>query len=173
MKKHACEIPVKISRRFLTNKEIRLINQDIRLYPDLAYVSPGQWKRYSERFVLYYGGEFAGVCAVVHLKKWIKIGPFVLRETFKNKGLGTKLFFYIVNKNKKNLYIGSSNPAVGSITEKYGFQAEKSFFALPKEIQKYLLTTFLRFLNPIFMAESIRKLVKYGKKPYIYYKKNN
>lgn len=164
------ENKIKISERFLTAGEISILNKDIRHYPDLTYVSPRLWGSFSRHFVLYHEKRFIGVCAVIILGSWIKIGPFALRNGSENKGYGTMLLSYIVKKYKRNdLYVGSSNPALGTIAKKLGFEAYKSYFSLPKAIRRYLISALLRFLNIVFFAEGVRKAIIYGKRPYCYY----
>jgi hypothetical protein len=160
---------IQIHHGKLTDTEIHLINNDTRLYPDLTYVSPKLWKTFSKHFILYVNNEFAGVCAIIKLAHWIKIGPFVIRSHFRNKGFGTKLLQDIsMAYPNENLYIGSSNPALWKIAIKNRF-TQVQLLALPTEVRYYLLTTLLRFINPTFLYEALRKTIVYGKHRYGYF----
>jgi hypothetical protein len=160
---------IRILHRKLTNTEILLINADTRMYPDLTYVSPKLWQTFSDHYILFVNDEFAGVCATIKLSHWIKLGPLVLRSHFHNKGFGTKLFQKIIFAHPNtNLYIGSSNFAVWKIVVKNQF-TQVQLLALPTEVRYYLITTLIRFINPKFLFEAVRKTILYGKHRYGYF----
>ncbi|MBI5619479.1 GNAT family N-acetyltransferase [Candidatus Gottesmanbacteria bacterium] len=149
---------VSIKRRSLTESEITRLMQDIRLFPDLAYVSPARWRRLIDPYVLEVDRVFAGACGVYRFDHWIKLGPLVLLKKYHGKGLGKRLLKTIIDDYPAvSVFITSSHPAAQHTVESFGFQQVSSFFSLPKEVKRFLIRQLTEHMNISFLYEAIRK----------------
>lgn len=149
---------VSIVRRKLTPPEIFELIENIRLFPNLAYVSPRRWKQFINPYCLLLDGHLAGVCQIYSFNKWIKLGPLVLLAKHQGKGLGKLLLTKIITNHKnRHIFIVSSNPKVQHIIECNNFQRISDYFSLPKEVQLFLIKQLIEHLNLLFLIEIIRK----------------
>ena len=98
-----------------------------------------------------------GVCGVEKNKDWLMLHPFVVLEKYQGKGIGSLLMENIIKHNKrKNIFIGSQNPAVAKITTKYGFKTVRTI-ALPLIVKLYLLTFTIDSINIRFIRALLEK----------------
>jgi hypothetical protein len=146
-----------IQRRRLSDKEIDLLVNEIRKFPN-PLTGRKTWSLLKEVFIVSTGNDLVGVCGVIKLKNWIKLGPFVVFEKFHNKGFGKRLFNSIITQYfDSNLFVGSRNPAVAKIALRFNFKEIKSIWELPSVIRWYLLRYMLKTLNLDTLREFIRK----------------
>ncbi len=151
---------VSITRRKLAELEISDLVKNIRLFPNLAYVSPSRWRHFTDPYCILVDGHFAGACAIYSFKNWVKLGPLVILQKHHDKGLGKKLLRNIINDyNKTSIFIASSNPAVQHIVTSYNFQLISSFLSLPRDVQLFLFRQLVEHLNVFFILEGIRKKI--------------
>ncbi len=149
---------ISIRRRSLTESEITRLVQDVRLFPDLAYVSPVRWRRLIDPYVLEVDRVFAGVCGVYNFNQWIKLGPLVVLEKYHGNGLGKLLLKTIIDDHSAvSVFITSTHPAVQHVMESFGFQHVSSFFSLPKEVKRLLIRQITEHMNILFLYEALRK----------------
>lgn len=149
---------ISIVRRMLTDPEITELVENIRLFPDLAYVSPKRWKHFTDPYCIIVNGHFAGICAIYTFNIWVKLGPLVLLKKYQGNGLGKKLLTNIFEDyHDKSIFIASSNPIVQHIAKTNKFTELSSFFSLPREIQSFLLKHLAEHMNTQFIVEGIRK----------------
>ncbi len=159
-----------ISRRLLRPSEIDILVHELHDYPDIGWISADGWKKFGKVFVATSEGRFVGVCVAISLPHWVKLGPFVIAGKFQERGYGRQLLRHIVNAlSKYNLYIGSSNPAVGHLAMKCGFQRKNNFFSLPMEIKKYLIMYVFQRLNLTFVLDAVQKTFAEKRGKYFYY----
>ena len=71
--------------------------QDVRLFPDLVFVSRARWRRLIDPYVLEVDRVFAGVCGVYSFDRWIKLGPLVLLKKYHGCKLGKRLLKTIID----------------------------------------------------------------------------
>ena len=132
--------------------------QDVRLFPDLVFVSRARWRRLIDPYVLEVDRVFAGVCGVYSFDRWIKLGPFVLLKKYHGCKLGKLLLKTIVDDHPSiPIFITSSHPAVQHAVESFKFQQISSFFSLPREVQCFLIRQIMEHMNMSFLYEAIRK----------------
>ncbi len=149
---------ISIVRRKLTELEITELVENVRIFPNLAYVSPNRWRHFADPYCLLVDGHFAGVCAIYNFKNWVKLGPLVLLQKFHGKGLGKNLLHKIIQDNiNTSIFIVSSNPAVQYIVTSCDFQHISSYFSLPLSVQLFLIQQLVEHLNFSFIREGIRK----------------
>ncbi|OGF99975.1 hypothetical protein A2Y99_01470 [Candidatus Gottesmanbacteria bacterium RBG_13_37_7] len=161
-----------IKKRKLVDAEIVLINEEIRKFPDIAYVNNSIWKKFECVYIAYSNNQFIGICVVVMLNDWVKIGPFVILQKYQGKGYGKKLLTYVIKKQKNiNIFVGSSNKKVAKILSKLGFIQNTNTFKLSREIKLYGLGYFLESLNLTFLKELIRKKLLFKRGKFFYYLK--
>ncbi len=146
-----------ITKRPLHNPEIALLCQELHKFSEIGWLSPSGWKQFGPAYVATIGNRFVGVCNVVKLNGWTKIGPLVIIEKYQGKGLGKALLSFVVkNLQGDNLFIGSSNSKVVGITRGLKFK-ETVFWSLPTVIKLYLFRYFLDRLNIMFLVDAFRK----------------
>ncbi len=149
---------ISIVRRKLTESEIRGLINDIRLYPNLAYISPTRFHHLTRPYCVSVDGRFSGICGVYSFDTWIKLGPLVLLQRFHGKGIGRKLLDTIISDHKNmSIYIASSNSAVQHIITSHNFKQIPSYFQLPHEVKLFLLRQLIEHLNLNFLTEGLRK----------------
>lgn len=149
---------ISIIRRNLTESEIKSLINDIRLYPNLAYVSPARFRHLSKPYCVSVDGCFAGICGIYSFDTWIKLGPLVLLHRFHGLGVGRKLLDKIITDHKKtSIYIASSNPAVQHIITSHAFKQIPSYFQLPNKVKLFLLSQLVEHFNLNFLKEGLRK----------------
>lgn len=159
-----------ISRRRLTEKEITLLINDARIFPDIAYVSRTRWSRFAQPYIIEDNNVFVGVCAVYYFDKWIKLGPLEILKKFHGKGMGKRLLHRVVNDhNNHSIVLASSNPVVQHIAETLSFKNIPQFLSLPKIVQLFLLRQLIEHLNMSFFYEGIRKKFFLNRKNIKYY----
>ncbi len=149
---------ISITRRNLTVPEINELVSDIRLYPDLTYVSSSRFRHLTEPYCVSIDGFFAGICGIYSFDTWIKLGPLVLLHRFHGLGVGRKLLDKIITDYKNTpIYIASSNPVVQHIITSHDFKQIPSYFNLPNEVKLFLVKQLVEHLNWNFLKESTRK----------------
>lgn len=161
-----------ITKRNLHKKEKELLVQELYNFPHIGLLNESGWKMFDNIYVATKNSNFIGICAVVYLNSWIKIGPLVILSNHQNKGYGKELFNFVVNNNtNKNLYLGSSNPIVDSFAKASGFTTANSYFKLPIVIKLYIFSYLLKRLNPNYLLDAFKKL-SLKKHRYNYYLKS-
>lgn len=131
---------------------------EMRKSPHVGLLTYNMWRKFNCVYVMRLSDKLVGVCAVVKLKNWVKIGPVIILSKYQGKGYGKKLLSKVITDfPDKNLYIGSSSPAVISIVKRLGFTRMKNFFGLPRKIKIYLVKYFLERLNLGFAVDDFRK----------------
>jgi len=146
-----------IKNRSLTTKEIDLLQQEIANSPDITLFPKRRWKNFNIIFVATHKKELVGVCAVVALGNWKKLGPLIVLKKYHGKKCGTKLLNHAVNNIKHHsLFIGSSNPRVWSIISKLGFNQSK-YLKLPKEVKQYFFRYIIENFSYLFITDAIKK----------------
>jgi len=149
---------ISIIRRKLAESEINKLVVNVRLFPNLAYVSPKHWLYFTDPYCLLINGRFAGVCVIHTLKNWVKLGPLVILQNYHGKGLGKTLLQKVIkDQSSRSLFIASSNPVVQHIITSSNFQQILSFFSLPKEIQLFLVKQLIEYISIPYIFEIIRK----------------
>lgn len=161
-----------IQKDKLTSHERNLLSEELHKFPHVGFISPEDWKKFSQKYELYIAREnrqLVGVCMTVKLNHFIKIGPLIVLAKYQGKGFGWKLLSFIIKRNSKdNLYIGSSNSRVWKIAEGLDFKPCFGFWKLPLEIKFYLIGYFLERLSWNFITDALSK--GYGKdSEYRYY----
>lgn len=148
-----------IIRRTLTDSEIEIIVAEMKCFPDVGLYTRDQWKKFGRVFIIEDRNIFIGVCVVIPLKTWVKIGPIIISKSHQGRGFGKTLLTHIEQSFKdKNIYIGSSNKKVGHIMEDLHFQKINAFYKLPWEIQWYLIKHFFQRINGEFLSDAIPKI---------------
>ena len=148
----------RVIKRPLKDREITLLINDVRKFPDLVFVSSRLWRNFENSYVLEDKNLFIGVCIIYLFKDWVKIGPLVILRKLQGKGYGKQLFRKVVNENKnRNIFIASSNRAVERIVYKLGFTRVRKYFDLPIIIKFFLLKQLCEYLNPQLIIEAVRK----------------
>ncbi len=82
-----------ISKRYLTDKEIDTITEEIRKFPNPLTIKRS-WRQLKKIYVAMHDKELVGVCGIAQLKRWTKLGPFVVFEKYQNQGVGKKNLYY-------------------------------------------------------------------------------
>lgn len=105
-----------IKKRKLSDREIKILIEEIKRTPYMAGHSWREWRNFSDVFVAEINGELAGVSVVIDLGfNWVEIGAIYVLEKYRRAKIGKKLFdqaySYAVSE-KKNIYIVSRNPIV-------------------------------------------------------------
>lgn len=79
---------ITISKRALTDGEIELLIEEIRKFPNPVIGNKKQLKLLEHVYVAKVNTQFAGICAVIKLNSWTKLGPFVVLQKYHGKGIG-------------------------------------------------------------------------------------
>lgn len=157
-----------ITERRLTESEIDELIKEMRHFPDVGLYTKNQWKGFKHIFIADENNHLIGVCVVIQLNKWVKIGPVIILKNYQGKGYGKEVLKFVTEKYKdNNIYIGSSNQRVQMIMESLKFRKVSNFLNLSTEIKLYLIKHFFSRINWDFMVDSIPKLFKKSGK-YIY-----
>lgn len=97
---------IQIKKRILTNREIQILIKEVEKFSAPFYVKEKVWKSFKDCYILMISKKFAGVFIIDKFNNWIKLGPFVILRKFHGKGLGTKIFQYLLKDNKsKKLFL--------------------------------------------------------------------
>lgn len=159
-----------IKRRPLTELEITRLMQNVRLFPDLAYVSRAHWHHLVDPYILEADRMFAGICGIYSFDNWIKLGPLVLLKKYHDRKLGKRLLRTIVDDHPNvSIFITSSHPTVQHAIETFGFQQKSSFFSLPKMVKFFLIRQITEHINASFLYEAMRKKFFFKKRKRKYY----
>jgi hypothetical protein len=67
-----------IEKRDLNNQEIDLLISDVLKVPQLIAGNRKRWQKFELYYILKDSNLLIGVCAVIRLKNWIKLGPFAI-----------------------------------------------------------------------------------------------
>lgn len=155
---------ISISKRKLKGEEIDLFINEIKNFPNPVAPKRRQWEVFDPVYILSKDSELIGICSVTRLKKWVKLGPFVILRKYQGKGYGKTIIEAMVKDySNDNLFIGSRNPHVGKIAADLGFK-EVNKLDLPDKIKSYLVRNMLDNLSVNFIKELIRKKsIKEGK----------
>lgn len=149
---------ISIDRRRLTESEIRELVHDIRLYPNLMYVSPSRFRNLKNPYCISKNNHFAGVCGIYSFGTWIKLGPLALLRRYHGLGIGKKLLDTIISDHANtSVYIASSNPVVQHVVTSRGFKQIPNYVQLPYEVKRFLIKQLVEHLNINFLKESVRK----------------
>jgi N-acetylglutamate synthase-like GNAT family acetyltransferase len=155
-----------ITKRNLSAKEIDLFQREIANSPDITLFPKRRWENFDTLFVATDNKKLVGVCAVINLGNWKKLGPLIILKNYYGKKCGTKLLSHTVNSVKHcNLFIGSSNPRVWSIISKLGFSQSK-YLQLPNEVRQYFLKYIIENLSCIFILDAVRKKLRHKRGVY-------
>ncbi len=150
-----------IKKRKLADKEIDILISEMRDFPDIGLYTKNQWKSFQHVYIAENNNHFIGVCMVISLNKWFKIGPVIILKSYQGKGYGKQLLQFVVRKLKdNNLYIGSSNIRVGKIMESLKFHSINTFIDLPREIKVYLIKHFFQRISWEFLFDAIPKIFR-------------
>ncbi|NQS89237.1 GNAT family N-acetyltransferase [Patescibacteria group bacterium] len=146
-----------ITKRKLTAKEIDLLQKEISDSLNITLFSKHRWRKFDILFVATHQGKLVGVCAVVDLDNWGKIGPLIILKNYQGKKCGTKLLNHVVTTFRHhNLFIGSSNSKVWSIVNKLRFN-QIGYSKLPKQVKLYFFKYIIENLNCSFILDTIKK----------------
>jgi GNAT superfamily N-acetyltransferase len=153
---------ISIIQRRLTDLEISELVNETQLFPNLIYISPNHWRRFTNPYCLLVDDHFAGVCTIHDHNNWVKIGPLVLLQRYHGKGLGKILLQHITQNNRnKSLFITSSNPAAQQIVNSLGFNKVSSIFSIPMRILILLAFQSVQYINIRLLSEGIRKKLRF------------
>lgn len=148
---------VEINNRQLENSEIEVLQREIIASPDISVFPDKRWSSFSSTYVADVGNQFAGVCATIKLKEWVKLGPFVILDEFQGNGFGSKLLNHTAEElYGEKLFIGSSNPAVWRMVERLDF-TRVTFVDLPNDVKLYFLQYIFKNLSVVFLLDAIKK----------------
>ncbi|MFZ2206132.1 MAG: GNAT family N-acetyltransferase [Microgenomates group bacterium] len=151
---------INIVRRPLTETEIDLLMEDIKLYPDLIYVKKSRFQKYKDAFILEEAGSFVGICAVYETGRWVKLGPLVFLRKHHGKGYGKLLLTKIVSEySNVNMFISSTNIAVQKIISRLGFKEIAGYLYLPYKMIYFLIGHLYEHIHWKLITEFIRKLI--------------
>jgi N-acetylglutamate synthase-like GNAT family acetyltransferase len=150
-------IKIKIEKRKLKVDEIDSLIDEVIKVPQLIAGNRKRWQKFDLFYVASENHSLIGVCAVVKLNYWIKLGPLVVLEKYRNKGFGKRIINEIIRDyTSRNIFIGSPTPAVWRISQNLGFQQVK-FFYLPSEVKKYLIN---QTIESIFNLSIIKEFIQ-------------
>ena len=160
---------VMIKERQLTKQEIDILALETKKSIHIGYIAPHVWREFDYIFVASDGNNLLGVCVVVPLKRYLKLGPVVVVEEHQGKGVGSKLLSAIIKSlGHHNLYIGSSNVQIKKIILKLGF-TEVRYLQLSLEIMMYLLSYIWQRGSLLYLQDSLAKIFRHRRGKYRYY----
>ncbi|EKD94393.1 MAG: hypothetical protein ACD_26C00069G0002 [uncultured bacterium] len=163
---------IKIIKRPLSNKEISLLIADIKLFPDLTYVSRKKWLSFKNIYVAEKERKLLGVCVIYELENCIKLGPLAVLKKHQSKGIGKALLKTIMgNLKEKNIFITSSNPLVKKIALDMDFEVI-SFFSLSYKIKLFLIKQLIEHISLTFFIEALRKKIIFNRKNHLFFIKH-
>lgn len=149
---------ISITKRKLHNKEIEALIEEIKKFPNPLTGNKSRWRNFKQVYIATTNNDLIGICAVIELKDWFKLGPFVVFEKYQKQGYGKKIFETIVQDySNNNLFVGSRSPAVAKIATWLGFKEIPSIWILPNTIKLYLIKHILQSLSIDSMKEFIKK----------------
>jgi hypothetical protein len=106
----------KIEKRKLTIAEIDRIISEVKKVPQLIAGDRKRWQKFDLVYVGYDKSDFIGICAIVKLDNWIKLGPFVVKKKYRGYGYGKFIMNQILKDYQGyNTFIESPTPAVWAI----------------------------------------------------------
>jgi len=148
-----------ILKRKLKDAEIELLVEEIKKFPNPVAGNKKRWQILNPVYIAMTKNELAGICGVIKLKNWIKLGPFVVLKKYHGKGYGKTIINHIVKDySKDNLFVGSRNPAVWKIATNLGFKEVSGIWILPNEVKLYLIKNLIQSLSIDYLREFIRKM---------------
>lgn len=126
--------------------------------PGLVYIDPSIWKSFQNPYVVLVEEQFAGVCQVYELGRWIKIGPIALLKKHQGHGIGKQLVARIIRDYPlKQIFLTTTNSALKKIAIMNKFRRVRSFFLLPIPIALFLIRQFFEYLRIQSISEYLRK----------------
>lgn len=144
----------------------------MRKFPDIGLIEGNKWGIFDKIYVATIDKNFLGICGIVKLKHWVKIGPVVVLKKFQGEGYGSLLLNFIVQKYaENNLYIGSPNSRIKNIVGKLGFIEQPNYWSLPWEIKKYFTQYLLERLSLGYILDSLYKIFFMRRGKYCYFLK--
>ncbi len=161
---------IKTVKRFLKESEIKLLMEDIKLYPDLVYIKKELFKKLKKTYVVEVNKKLAGICGIYEIEDWVKLGPLVFLKKYHGKGYGKILLSKIVGDYPgKKLFITSSNIAVQKIVSKLNFQEVESYFNLPTIVKLFLIKQLFEYFHWELIVEFLRKKFTMKRNKRMYY----
>lgn len=148
---------ITIIRRPLFISEIQTLMSELSDMPGLVYIDPSIWKSFQNPYVVLIEKQFAGVCQVYELGRWIKIGPIALLKKHQGHGIGKQLVARVMRDYPlKQIFLTTTNSALKKIAIMNKFRRIRSFFLLPIPIALFLIRQFFEYLR----VQSIREYMK-------------
>jgi hypothetical protein len=149
---------IKIVKRTLHQEEINILIEEIKKFPNPVFCTKKRWQNFKCVYIILNNNKLVGICEVIKINNWIKLGPFIVLQKYQGKGYGKMIFQKIIDDYpNNNLFVGSRNPAVHKIAVNLGFKEELSFWKLPNEIKSTLFDQILESFHFEYLKELIRK----------------
>lgn len=77
-------------RQLYTDERAQLATATIS-FPNIGFISKDLWTYFKTVYVATTGKNFIGVCVVIPLHGWIKLGPMVILKKYHGQGYGKEL----------------------------------------------------------------------------------
>jgi hypothetical protein len=147
-----------IEKRKLNTDEIDQLITEVKKVPQLIAGDRKRWQKFNMAYIAYNDKEFIGICEIVVLHNWIKLGPFVVMEKYRGNGYGKFIMNQILKDYQgHNIFIGSPTPAVWAIARSNKFK-EVNFLNVSWVVQKYLIKNTIESCRRGIIGEFIRKI---------------
>ncbi len=160
---------ISIVKRKLSQQESVVLAAETKKSPHIGYIAPHIWKNFNHVFVATNGQELLGVCVVVPLRNYMKIGPIIVLSEHQGKHVGSRLLDRVAKAYRNHsLYIGSSNSRVQHVVERLGF-SQVSYWQLPLQIKLYLLSYLWQRGNIDYILDSLTKIARHRRGKYHFY----
>lgn len=161
--------PITIKFRKLTNKEIKVVMEEIRQTVNITGYTQSEWQKFEEFLVAEYNGELAGVAVIQSIsQKWSELTVLLVLSRFRGRGIGNNLFrsaIEHIERGGKNVYTVSRNPIVIRSMQEAGFTFV-SLRELPLEINLFNIKFILSWFR---LKEYLRKKMYHRELPEFVY----
>ena len=164
---------VEIVKRKLSQQEAEFLVAEIQQTPYIVGYSVREWLAADRILVAEDDRSLMGVCFSYDFSpNWTKIAVLFVREEFRGRGIGKRLFYQAVREvaaTEKNAYTISANPIVIEMMEDLGFSLFSSLLRLPENCQSDALLFYRHslqwLLNLYRIRELLRKTIVYRSQP--------
>lgn len=158
-----------IEQRPLTYSEAQWLSAEMKLTPLIIGYRANELLTMPGCWVAVAGGQLAGCCLTKRLGRgWTTVALLFVPRQFRGRGYGRRLATATIRDEQRagqRIFCASANPVVIKWMETNGLLTRRHPFILPPFILWRLLTT---YLHPYRLAESVRKIFRYGPRRFTY-----
>lgn len=149
---------MKLVKRSPTNEEALSLHQAVRQSKHIISFPLEKWASSQDVYVAENEqGEMVGACIVSRTGPYYKLGPLAIVKKHQGKSFGKNVIGQIIEKYpQRSFVVGSSNPKVVSIANRFGFR-EVKYRQVFLSMRLYLLKYLLSVISFSYLMEGVEK----------------